>query len=134
MPVCVNMPPEIRGVCPSPCECGWVVADVVWPVAHQSGSGLLLFSDKVLLSPVRASCHTCFAALAGVKWHRFCSIALERKTSTTRCVRSGRRAASAARRAALVGQPPTNQTAWNGLTAWPVASGWRKPYRSHGLK
>jgi len=38
-----HVPGGIRGACLSPCECGWVVAYVVWPVARQSSSGLLLF-------------------------------------------------------------------------------------------
>ena len=38
-----HVPGGIRGACLSPCEYGWVVAYVVWPVAHQSGLGLLLF-------------------------------------------------------------------------------------------
>ena len=68
----------------------------------------------------------CFAADAGTKCARFCSIAASRKTSTAFEVRSERSDASAARLKPLLGQPPQNQIEWKGLVAWPVDCGWVK--------
>ena len=79
-----------------------------------------------------ADAATCLAAEAGVKCPRLCSIAAERKTSITPASRAGRRAATASRRACSEGQPPQNQTEWNGLVTWPVACACAYAYFCNG--